>query len=387
MEMIISRLPHNRHDIHAALVGGEIIQHNDAILAPPRLLVNVTELAENPQEYLIDVAAHGLRSIRFLNADGTEQPGIDVGGPTKQFIHMLLDALRTKEIIKLNEKGIPTSTENPTTPESNWILVGKLISAIHDKNVYRTDKIFTGQIFNQKTFGLLKLILDASKTEDEKLLIIGEFMNNPFSNPLIEFAKKSDPTGAEIESIKTYLRDSIGSLEDEDDPKVEELKNLCLLPFKESVYKALQALATGLSDLVKEKISSKGDDYSIELQGRELPSAADICDKLHYDGGNPYIEQKIVWLKEKITLERTNTDSDWIKRFLICVTGQPVLPAGKIHIRGLLDEYVCKTHTCVNILDLPISNLTPHIEGDFTIKEKFIMNLEITMTGLSHDAT
>lgn len=103
----INITPEDRLDIRELLIDGVI-----SAATPSRIRVSPSVLKNTPSVYLEDIAAYGLRSIRFLNPDGSEQPGIDAGGLTKQFIHQLIQSLQAKGVLNINDFRIPTCTED-----------------------------------------------------------------------------------------------------------------------------------------------------------------------------------------------------------------------------------------------------------------------------------
>lgn len=348
-----------------------------------RLIVLSSHLREQPYGYLLDVTQDGLRSVRYINPDGSEQAGIDAGGLTKQFVHDLLDALTLNGFIPLNEHRVPTKSELGC--EETWKLIGQFLSIIEEKNIGKHDLIFTGQIFDKKTLKLLKIVLDDSLSEKQKLVFVANSLQNELTSRLVEFVNLEAPSEEDRLQIIDYLNQI--HMDDFSALSLSELHDLCLSHFKNNTFVALKALASGLKDPLKSNILAHGASYGSVLFGPDLPSVEQIFSKLVPAADNAELIQKVEWLKNKISHEFEIDDSSWIKRFLICVTGQPVIPAGHISIRGI-DGFVCKAHTCTNVLDVPISLDTPHIvDASLSDQERFIRNLEITMSTHVVDST
>ncbi len=120
-----------------------------------------------------------------------------------------------------------------------------------------------------------------------------------------------------------------------------------------------------------------------KVQGKR-PTLEQLLLKIS-DSTDIHVQEKTVWLKNKIRKEFADPQSTWIKGFLKCVTGQTVLPAQVIEIRGI-DGNFCKAHTCFNFLDVPFGHNTPHIRDEtLSNEERFIKNLELTMDQTRYD--
>lgn len=354
-----------------------------------RIYVKKSDLEENPQTYLQFVAEHGLCPVTFLNNDNTAQRGIDAGGLTKQFVTQLIEQLIAKEVIVFDDKLIPIFSSE--SQEINYKNFGIFLSEIAEKNVGRTDKIFTGEFCSEKTFDLLKTMLDPSLNEWEKLKVVAKACIIRSNQSLIEFALQIESTEEAISAIKNELKDLYGG--DYTDVSVDQLKIICLRSIKDSQYKALAAIASGIKEPLKGKILSLGNGCSIEIQGISRPTYDQIIEKISVetqrisDSERVQLEQKVRWIKDKIKQECDLPSSIWVKRFFKCVTGQRVLPTKKIIIVGV-NDHVCRAHSCFNTLYVPFSNEAPHIEDPtLTDQQRFLANLEITMDTQLFDAT
>ena len=106
------------------------------------------------------------------------------------------------------------------------------------------------------------------------------------------------------------------------------------------------------------------------IQGIDL-NADNFNDRIKTRSTHPVILEKIIWLKNKITVLLTNpTDNNikWIRDFLFFVTAKRSLSKNtKITIkesRGIL----CVAHTCSDTIDIPIT----HIVFPLTMNEETI---------------
>lgn len=344
-----------------------------------KIYVNVATLKENPRIYLEEVATRGLLSIGFLNPDGSLQPGIDAGGLSKQFVHQLIEALFEKEVICTDDKRIPKKSGS----DDDLVNLGRFLSAIYLRNQTRIDKIYTGQIFDKKTFMLLKTVLDPSLTEKEKLLIIANALKDETNALVVDFASNPSPSAEEIAAIRVYLTSYVD--ESSMEASLDELVETCLSFTKEGSFKALSLIASGLSEPLTSAIIADPELAELALQGNGHFTKEEIFEKMTCIDAD--IAQKFEWIKEKIAEEFEIEGSTWVQRFLFCVTGQPVLPAGSLIFRGTT-EAICIAHTCFCTIDLPRGEPScTAADAGLSPKEKFIKNLEITMSVTDYGIT
>jgi hypothetical protein len=349
-------------------------------LAPaiPTIYVKRSDLEKNPSRFL-ERASHGFDGVTFLNEDGSQQEGIDAGGLTKAFICMLSEQLR-KKLISLDGSRMLTWHADA---EVNYKNLGKLLSVIYAKNRYPgagqelENKIFTGPIFSPRVFSVLQQILNPDLSEQEKIIAFANILSAPAYATYKAFLNNGSPSPEEIAEFKTYdQKMSLRGDEFYQDKTVYELKQLCLEPFQELIRSYTQ-LASGLSRRLRNKILSHGESVARYIFGNETPTAEELISKLSCDDED--ISQQFIWIKEKIREESEKPDSTWIKRFLKSITGQSVLPAGSIIINAT-DQVMCRSHTCSNTLDIPISQAAHHIVDEaLSPKERFLANLEILL--------
>ena len=346
----------------------------DLLAAQPlnRTYVHPEEFSQHPEIYLRNVAEHGLKRVTFMNADGSEQPGIDAGGLTKQFICQLADHLLHKEVIERDDLRFPCSNKEDLTP---YTQLGKLLSYVDLANTTRTDILYIGEIFSPETYGLLQILArpeDPSQTPEVRKKIefipIAEAIATPISSkkPLIEFLKNQSPSADDIQTFKNYI--NLVLMEDLPiEITVEQLKEKCFEALQiQKYHDTLSAILRGLSKTLKDKILTQGSAMAKKIQG-EID--VKLIDKIISTSQNPVVAQKIEWIKEKIHEELADPEKTWIKSFLKCVTGQSVIPTRNIEIRGSHDT-LCRAHTCFCQLDLP---------QDHTSKEVFFERVELLM--------
>lgn len=357
--------------------------------ASPRLRVNREKLQKNPSFYLKE-AKKGFCGITFLNADADDtshtddavQPGLDGGGLTKQFIHELFKHLCLQKVIQFDENRFPIF--QPSSSEDDYKNLGELISVIDEKNKDKKDRIFINPIFNSKVFQHFKNFLDPTLSDDDKIKKLADDLKNQSTSSFIKFLNNSDPSPKEIEDFKTFLEEVY--FESYEKASLKDLQEEAKKPF-EKTFKAISLIISGFSNSLKEKIKKHGEHYARVLQAPLTISKEELLAKLTPQGNNPQVLEKCQWLREKITEESDKKDSTWIKDFLTCVTAQPALPDGIIKINGIGGVF-CTAGTCSNVLNVPVSNETPHIkENHLSPKERFLKNLEITMAVKDYGST
>ena len=338
------------------------------------LRIDPEDFANHPELFLANVAEDGLPlGVIFMNANGSEQPGIDGGGLTKQFVCQLAEHLLVKRVIETDELRFPRSSKEDYAP---YTQLGKLMSYITQANAIREESLFIGEIFHPETYALLQILArpqDASESaearKDREFTAIANAIASPATQTLVDFVNKQAPSEGDMATMKAYLEGAgVASFEGIAPAQLkDELRKSCFncLAVKE-YHKPMSAILDGLSPALKSKILAQGAAMASKLQG-EINHR--LLDKFTLTSQSPVVAEKLAWIKEKITSELQDPEKVWIKRFLKAVTSQSVMPTGSIVIRET-SEIMCHSHTCFCQLDLP---------KDSTSKELFFDRLELLM--------
>lgn len=220
----------------------------------------------------------------------------------------------------------------------------------------------------------------------------------PRDERLLSFLRRSDPDSGivigddEKAMIKAMLVEA-----DEDLNRqltIKEMRGACFEGLGvDIIHKTLTAISIGIrgTPLEQRLTQLSGKTVSDELQGKIDLNG--LLAKFTVIGGynGPDVVDRIDWIKAKIRHEFGQEGSDWVKRFLLAITGQAALPRGNIPIQPLIynAEYhtqvpvMCKSHTCFNQLDIPVvREIPPRDEpgkAPLTDEQRFIANLEMLM--------
>ncbi len=340
----------------------------------------------NHPEYYLFQAKWGFTAVKYLYEDRTEQQGVDLGGLTKNFIHDLLDNLFLREILKRDDQLFPIADQSK---KLQYCYLGQLISFLYKTNQDRSDPIYIGEIFNPKTFLLLSVLCrprSPDQTEDQRkmedVIAIAKEVRSEDKQILVEFLTKESPSKEDITKITEYFK-TLSLIDEDKEATLKDLKTVCLENFYQ-YYDALEEIIRGLSQEFKAELIQNPHEM-IEIVLGKGPTLERILAKIN-NSADFRVQQKISWIKNKIASEIVKPDSTWVKRFLKCITGQPVIPAKEIVIRGISYGNFCRAHTCNNTLDVPFGLDTPHIRNEtFSDEERFIANLELTMAHTSFE--
>ncbi|MCX6990197.1 MAG: ankyrin repeat domain-containing protein [Chlamydiae bacterium] len=378
----------NGHAGIVALLGGmpaaSLFPAAPQALTGARIYVMPQQFAEHPELYLANIAAAGLKPVTFMNPDGSQQPGIDAGGLTKQFICQLAEHLLLQKVIEREDRRFPCARKQETTP---YTQLGQLLSHIDQANATRTDSLYIGEIFPPETYTLLQMLArpqDPSepletRNERECIAIANAIfsLTKPEEKPnyqeLMDFLNIKDPSPEAIQAFKEYLESTLEDVKEDITPA--ELREICFQKMEvQQCHRAMSAIIEGLSTALKGKILREGAAMASKIQGT-IDNR--LLDKFTLTSANPVVIQKLAWIKEKITSELADPEKIWIKRFLKAVTSQAVMPAGSLKISDSSDT-MCHAHTCFSKLDLPIGG---------TSKEVFFERLELLMAEVGFGST
>ena len=316
--------------------------------------VTFANIREKPKYYLQQLAENGLPRRVHLK-DNPE--AVDLGGLTKQFLTVLINACCDKKVLKVTESRMPTIVSK--ADEKALYNLGRFYVKMEERNESRTDKFLIGELFNPNFYQLVKNVVKGGS--NETLLQQTAYIISKVDKALkIAADVVLQPTNVNI--AKSYkeamaLEGDVSSLEN----AKEYIK-----PYLE----AAQAFCTGLDERIKAQFSDKtSEDICIKFQGEACTKEA-LLGALNVDASDAEdvnFNKKFEWIKEKIQ----SSDLEWRQRFVYSVTGNKSLALeAKIWIRKRQDSPAFEIHTCFNSLDLPAVEME---------KETFLAGFEIAI--------
>jgi hypothetical protein len=323
-------------------------------------VVNRTELLENPFKYLKILALGGIPAhIAF-----EKMPAIDAGGVSKQFIHDLCQALLDNNFLKINDVKLPAAEAFKDLDA--FTIYGQFLVKLEKKNRGKSDPIFTGRLFNDAFFNILKAVITDGLERSKKEAVAGYVCHvDLIYKPFYDFIKNPSPQEAEIQYIKSQL-ETLGEEFNEGLGFDEQrLKNLCLSRF-DIFYKAALALSVGLDEPLKGFIiATPIAVVSSQIQGQALDKIR-FASSFIYAQTSPVIAQKISWIAQKIVDDIT--PASWCEKLLFAITGQKVMgPVLQIKVSEGSSP-IPSSRTCFNQLFLDATPLS---------KKQFYKNLEM----------
>jgi hypothetical protein len=320
---------------------------------PEKILVNLEAMRADPRPFLEETAFYGLaKSFSFQGEEG-----VDLGGLSKQYVQDLCHALIVKEVLK-TESGLPIVAENKD--HEVWQDFGEFLVKLKEKNKDRSDHIFTGRLFSDVFFHIIK-VLTTDFSEDTKKIAIAKLLATPFQTPLVTFLETPSPEFDQIESLKTYFLDHMHIPVSSIDPDV--LKKDCF-SFFAPPYEAAKSLLGGLDQafvLAIQETSAESMSKSIQGQmiNKEDLAKAIVTIK---DEAHPVVIEKTAWIREKVL--KNSTPLSWLEKFLFALTAQKVMESSLvIHVSANPLDFRCLAHTCFNQLEVPIEDEVPMCEA------------------------
>lgn len=405
---------------YARAVSIQVVKGGVEEMAIHHLKKTVECLSERPHK---DTVFH----VKFLEWNLDESPGIDAGGPSREFVGLIFAGLLKDSACQLkcdpNWKGLPMpKAAEPDKGLSQTELEQYRNTGYMQMYCYNstgTRKCVSGQIFHQDLFTALQQIdyTEIRKKDPDweapcwqnvlKTLIAnkGDILIHKATQQDVDAgrAEEVEPADVTDEDFRKYLQKKDPSQDEtaevvnkinksgisEDHITVETAKKFLAGYVHEKYFgylPALHAIAKGMADrLFETRVHSEEywttfttDDKAAEkIQGKL--DRETIVAGIQYKNGvveNDVLRQKVKWLKEWLLSEK---DEEKVKNFLKYVTGVKVC-AGVIKMNTQPGEKspLPVAHTCFSQLDL--SNKF-HDQGTYKddSKENFIASLCFAM--------
>ncbi len=362
------------HGVRTA--GNTIYAHNLAIERCPEAVLNKVSS---------HLTAH--MNVRFLRNDFTVTPGIDAGGPSRDFIGKLGISLFTNEnnrkkvVMKLEEDFMPNCTDDlAKTTFQNY---GKLISCVLLKPVV------TGYILSPKFFEMIKYALSSS---DQNILLthmarIKNLGTSTYSQlePVLEWYNA--PNERTKEAVINYLRDILSVDDIEQTISNDQLK----LHIKENILDnyqtqldAVLAVLSGLTIPAKNYFqTTSAEAISDRIQGIPISSAQILASMQARSNETGLFGIRMGWLRNFI--QNKSADSRMLQKFVRFITGSPALMGNaKLgFVQDTLGRRNFHAHTCFNYVDVPLRlpevGFMPGEPADMSEEERFVYGLELDL--------
>jgi hypothetical protein len=296
------------------------------------IVPNWEDLAQYPLQYLSSAV-----QIRFCRIAFGQGKVLDFGGVTKEFVTRLVQSLKEKNYIQVQEDfwALLPVAENEDQ-ERALLLFGRLLALLKESNMNRSDKIMIPRILDPNVFDSI------GKEEGKKLANIScpDELKEVWKNP-------ENPNTDALKKIKQAM-----DFEGTD----EELKTK-IQQWKGSVIRALGHINAGLDQELQQAIKDEGFclNLGVEFFGKEITADA-LLQKLNVLMPNSYqnsFRNMVSWVREWIC----EASQEELEKFVICITGNRSLGGLPINIsqheqEGHRGESV-EVHSCFNSLWLP----------------------------------
>jgi hypothetical protein len=296
------------------------------------IVPNWEDLAQYPLQYLSSAV-----QIRFCRIAFGQGKVLDFGGVTKEFVTRLVQSLKEKNYIQVQEDfwALLPVAENEDQ-ERALVLFGRLLALLKESNMNRSDKIMIPRILDPNVFDSI------GKEEGKKLANIScpDELKEVWKNP-------ENPNTDALKKIKQAIY-----FEGTD----EELKTK-IQQWKGSVIRALGHINAGLDQELQQAIKDEGFclNLGVEFFGKEITADA-LLQKLNVLMPNSYqnsFRNMVSWVREWIC----EASQEELEKFVICITGNRSLGGLPINIsqheqEGHRGESV-EVHSCFNSLWLP----------------------------------
>lgn len=317
------------------------------ILLIPALLntIDFEEVKNNPELYLKFFNSMGFPDRVYYLRNLTAS---DAGGLSRQLMSSLMQGIREKEVVRLDDASIPT-VQYPKD-YNNLVELGSFYSLIDERN--RTPdqyKLVIGPVLGPSFFDLVKLA-NSYKSEEEKFLDVLNFLKTSQPERGVIWDVILNPNEENLESLKSIYGDEA------DLETAKEEVNKYLL--------AAKAFYEGSSTAFQHRLMSEfSENLLLAIQGKKV-TKEDLRNALNngsYFSGTP---QEFSWLQKKIE----ESDDFFAEKFVEACTGQDCLiPGKKIEICVGGESFFF--HTCGYRLDVPRC----------LDKEQFLAGLEIVL--------
>ena len=331
--------------LNRAAVTNDHISLDDAV-SYGRIRISLAALNQNPDDFLKVFSSRESFPRGFVLEDSPST--LDLGGVTKQVISTLFTRLEEKH------QGIYWSPDKFLINESDTDLVfytdlAKVLSLVFEANKSRTDKFLIGSVFNKKFFSILKAYMQSPDPalKFQKIADLMKECENPYYKSLCDYVlNPTDDNKATLLINAEALEKETGNFDD------------FLAKEKLNILQPLEKFIEGLSEELKAKINSSDSDRLLsDIQGAEITSES-LKNALTFEN----IPERV---KNLILNKINEADEDWLKLFVVSITGNRNLsPDTKIKIQPSHRD-VFEIHTCFDSLDLPLRSIQDMSDGDF----------------------
>ncbi|MBS0585437.1 MAG: hypothetical protein JSR76_03940 [Verrucomicrobia bacterium] len=313
-----------------------------------------------PEEVLEKFVAADSRSVRFLDARMQVDPGIDNGGPSRQFITMLgmyLGDGGAKRGLQVSEGVLILPEGKRRESEKTYENFGKFLAKVSQWNVDRGLGAVVGRILADSFFEALVAFHRASDRSEANLIkVVAKALDAEPYRPIVTFLE----SGRAEAAARRVLEDAGYDPVDLTTTQALRREALALLTEQyRGVVTAVTAVHKGLQtgrNLIL--ASDTGRSLSERLQG-EAVSPDLIIRKLHKVGILDHSpESLVVGFLEAIIRDkgRRNGGIAWLERFVYCVTGKRAMTAEtKIYLQPMrTGGSIPIAHTCSSTMEIPV---------------------------------
>jgi hypothetical protein len=317
---------------------------------PEKVLEKIPDLVNAAQSWL-----EGRIIVHYLRDNFTRVKAIDMGGPSREFVHDLLIALfhGKPPLIKVNEDKTPLMSGDESIPKHFGAFISLVITNPHS--------LIIGNYLSQKWYSLLKKAV--SGASEEQLLIEFAMPDRSLGDVTIAEQLRERALFWYMGNA-VYKHDAIKIFEQlslEEASKDLEDENLRLL-IKEWILDRYQDRALfllkvqeGLTPIAKAKLLEIPEEQIAEKIRGAAVTIRNLLEFIDWGKFSLAGAEKKAWLLEKFAEKKD--DLVWLSKFVSFVTGLPFLPpvvtdANKIKINFLpVSDF--NAHTCFYMLNVP----------------------------------
>jgi len=346
-------------------------------------LLKFSDVKADPLGYLTILVERGFPTrIYVVEEGGKKSPAVDLGGITKQFVTSLCENLVSKNLLYLNQEGLPAKTSKEITHQQ----LGRLFSLVYEANRHRMDKILTGYMVHECFFEMVRVLATHDEKEGFKQVcaILGKV--DPSLQPLVDLVDQ--PT---LEHANAYLTlacldpltetDTSGLQECISDARgilnrfylaAQDFLAGTTLGFRSQLMQGnVQTLARsiqgepltqlGILQALRlpdvKPLPSKSQEIIRILASQNPKAIEELQEKLRQESSteSTSFEDMVDWIVREIALKDPMTDQAWFDSFFFAITGKKaMLPEATWRLQKSWREGpVFEMHTCFNGLDVP----------------------------------
>ncbi len=331
------------------------------------MTIQIESIGQDPEGFLKTLCAKESLPNRFILAPtlvGNRTP-IDLGGVSKQVYSSLFAELYRNHFFSLTEAGFPYVEQE--TNLNKFRQLGKFYAMFVKRNQGRSDPFLTGRVFSPDFFHFLRRVadtqIDLHNLSGDVLAELAQHLPADPFEPALKFLQNPSLEGArEVISLITLLgldpQSELQKVQESDQHSSESMQERAV-SFSQYIVKSYLNPALALLDSEEFRNTVRSIPSATlcdQLQGQSASNEA-VLDILETSGdSSAEFQLQVDWIKEILR----KADEPWLQRFLLAITGRPVLASGvKIKLQVLQGReqeerknIMFKIHTCVNSLDL-----------------------------------